>query len=64
MGKLIRINENAQPKPSIFDQIQAYAASQNYVKKEGGYYDRNGKYVGSIFLVGKLGGIDMLEHRG
>lgn len=61
MGELIRIkDEIAMKNPmTVIQQIDAYAQKVGYVKKNGGYFSREGKFVGSLYDIGREAKIDM-----
>ena len=50
-------------KISIIDQINKYARRIGLLKKEGAFFYRTGEYAGTMYTVGKMAGIDMMEWR-
>ena len=62
---LLRIvrNEVMPYKISIIDQINKYARRIGLLKKEGAFFYRTGEYAGTMYTVGKMAGIDMMEWR-
>lgn len=61
---LIRIKDEMtmKNKMSIIQQIDAYAHSAGLTKKNGAYFKDN-RFYGSIYDVGREGGVDMQDGR-
>lgn len=57
----LRIVSDNTKQPTVIEQINLYAKEHGLVKKAGAYYDKNGKFIGSIYQIGKIAGIDMME---
>ena len=62
MPKKITIEEyRLPPTPSVIDRINDYAFKAGLERKNGAFYDRNGRFAGNMYSIGKEAGIDMQE---
>ncbi len=59
----LRIVADNTKHPTVIEQINSYAKEQGLIKKAGAYYDKNGNFIGSMYQVGKIAGIDFQEHK-
>lgn len=63
MGELIRIKDEIAMKcsPTPIEQINRYAQQHGVVKKNGAFYAKDGKFIGGLFAMGKMAGIDLQD---
>lgn len=48
---------------SVIEQINHYARNNGFVKKEGAFFTKEGGYIGGLYDIGRMAGIDMQEFK-